>query len=99
VYEPISLYVLAAAGDSATVRERVAELRGRASGFAAAHTARAYALLGLGDTALALNELQHATDRREIWPNISAAELPVFDAVRDNPHFRALFRRVGLAAR
>jgi predicted Zn-dependent protease len=97
-YGPYTLYVLAATGDSATVRQRLAELQGSASGLAAPHTSRAYGLLGLGDTTRALDALQLATDRREMWPNISPAGLPAFDAVRQSSRFRALQHRVGVAA-
>ena len=97
-YEPYSLYVLAASGDTATIRQRLAELAGGKTGVPMIATAQAYAYLGLGDTAQALDAFERATDRREIWPNISPVELPAFDAVRESPRFWALLRRVGLTA-
>jgi serine/threonine-protein kinase len=96
--EPYSLYVLAVTGDSVKVRRRLAELTERGNRSAAPWTARAYALFGLGDTAGALDALKHATDNREIWPNISPDGLPVFDAVRDNPRYQALRKQVGFSA-
>ena len=99
LFEPYSLYVLAATGDSAKVRQRLATLSESGNPFAAPGTAQAYALLGLGDTARALDALERAIDRREVWPNISPVALPVFDAVRDSPRFRAMLKRAGLAAR
>jgi len=95
-HEPYSMFVLAATGDSATVRNRLDTLSKQ--NHAMLETARAYALLGFGDTTAALNALERATERREAWPTISYPALPVLDAVRDSPRFRALLRRVRLAA-
>jgi len=93
VIEPYMMYGLAATGDTAEVRKQLATLgpldsRGESS--------RAYALLGAGQTAAALDALERATDRKEVWPILSPPALPVFDRVRDNPRYLALLKRVGL---
>jgi hypothetical protein len=96
--EPYTLYVLAATGDTAEVQKRLATLAAPGNRFATPWTTRGYAFLGLGDTTRALDALTHATDRHEVWPNISPVGLPVFDAVRNSQRFRALRTRVGLPA-
>jgi hypothetical protein len=54
------------------------------------------ALLGIGDSARALDALERALDAREMWPsNLSLLE-PMYDPVRPSPRFAALLRRVGL---
>ena len=92
--ESYAMYAIAASGDTAEVRKRLATGSPADARF---ETARAYALLGFGDTSRALDALERATDRHEVWPTISLPSLPVFDAVRDNPRFRALLKRVGVA--
>jgi eukaryotic-like serine/threonine-protein kinase len=95
-YEAYALYLLAAAGDSATVRAQLATLSGSQLGSAAPETARAYALLGLGDTVGGLDALERGLANREVWPNISYTALPVFDAVRGSQRFQELRRRARL---
>jgi len=94
--EPYMVYALAASGDTAEVQRRLAKLT---PADTRRESSRAYALLAVGDTAAAFAAFERATDRHEIWPILSAPALPSFDKVRDNPHFRALLKRVGLASR
>jgi TolB-like protein/Flp pilus assembly protein TadD len=93
-FDPYTLFVLGASGDSATVRSRL-ELLDRTT-HPAVGTAQAYAYLGLGDTARGLAALERATVRREVWATFSPTALPVFDAVRDSPRFRAILGQAGL---
>jgi serine/threonine-protein kinase len=94
--EPYMLYGLGASGDTAEVQTLIAKFT---SLDTRTETSRAYAFLGLGDTARAFAALDRATDRHEVWPILSAPALPTFDRVRDTPRFRALLKRVGLATR
>ena len=61
-----------------------------------AHQTVAFAWLGIGDTARALDALERSTDSREIWPNWAPLIDPQYDGVRQSPRFAALVRRVGL---
>jgi hypothetical protein len=61
-----------------------------------AETATAFAMLGLGDTAQALDALKRATDAKEIWPMFFSERVGIFDGVRGSARFQALLRRVGL---
>jgi tetratricopeptide (TPR) repeat protein len=97
-YEPYTLYVLGASGDTATARARLATYESTGYKPGLMESARAYGLLGLRDTAQALTALERATERREVWPILGPTALPMFDEVRASPRFRALVRKVGLAS-
>jgi serine/threonine-protein kinase len=95
---PPTAYVLAAAGDSAVT---AAALKTSSSTRLApwmGHTRRAFAMLGVGDTAQALSEMEQATNAGEIWPSLHPYTDPVFNGIRNNARFHNLLRRVGLPA-
>jgi TolB-like protein/Tfp pilus assembly protein PilF len=89
-------YVIAKSGDRATALERLAELDARSPQPWLAETRRAFAYLGLGDTAKALTALERATDNRELWPVMLGEKAPMFDPVRESARYQALLRRIGL---
>jgi hypothetical protein len=97
-FNPMGAYVLAAAGDTGTVRQRLASAAQNPPGRTwMPQTFRAFGMLGLGDTTQALDALERATDAREIWPALHPASGRMFDGIRESARFRALLSRVGLA--
>ena len=92
----IRAYVHAVAGDHETARRIVREIEGRRPLPWSAEQTIAYAWLGIGDTARALDALERATTLREIWPNWTPLIDPLYDGVRRSPRFAELVRRVGL---
>ena len=98
-YNPMGLYALAAAGDTTAVRTRLERMSSDPKTTAIPQTARAFAMLGLGDTSQALDALERATAAREVWPALHPASSRVFDGVRESPRFRALLTRAGLTER
>jgi TolB-like protein/tetratricopeptide (TPR) repeat protein len=100
-YIPMVLYALAAAGDTATVMARLRAIPSnptRAS-TPTPETARAFSMLGIGDTTQALAALERATAAREIWPALFPTSSPMFDSIRGSPRFDSLLARVGLAGK
>ena len=95
-YNPMGLYALAAAGDTAAVMNRLDAIPGKTGRTWMPHTARAFGMLGLGDTAQALDALERATAAREIGPALQPSSSRVFDGVRGSARFRALLTKVGL---
>ena len=90
-----TLYVLAKTGDTAVVRERLAQMtKERITPWL--ESARLFGLLGTGDTALALNAMDRATANREAWPLFGAPADRMFDGVRGSPRFSAALRSMGL---
>jgi len=53
-------------------------------------------LLGARDSIGAIAALERATDAMENWPTLQSVRDHVFDAVRTNPRFHTLLRRVGI---
>ena len=89
----VTLYVLAATGDSAQVR---AKLRALDSLRPIPQGQKAYALLGLRDTAAALTALERATDGGEMWYSGIPTKDAMYASVRGSRRFEALLRRIGL---
>ena len=89
-------YVLAKSGDTARARQSLLRLDARPPAWGD-ESDRAFAYLGLGDTADALSALERATDAKELWP-LSMEEFdPALDPIRASARFRRLLERVGLA--
>ena len=94
---PINYYVIARSGDTTIARQLLKELDAEEPKRWLAETKRAYAYLGLGDTARALSALERATDAKELWPvNFSIFD-PAYDSIRRSARFQVLLRRVRLA--
>jgi TolB-like protein/Flp pilus assembly protein TadD len=98
-YNPLGLYALALAGDARAVRARLDTIASVPSTTSTPQSARAFALLGLGDTAQALDALERATAGREIWSALHPVSSRVFDGVRESARFHALLTQVGLTER
>ena len=100
-YIPMVLYALAAAGDTATVMARLRAIPSNPTrAFTPTpETARAFSMLGIGDTTQALEALERATAAREIWPALFPTSSPMFDSIRGSPRFDSLLARVGLAGK
>jgi len=94
-YQPTTLYVLGVTGDSATVRERLKALSGRRPRPGDFEIATAAALLGLRDTAGALDALERASKAKELW-FFGVNQRQVQAALRGNERYRALLAGVGL---
>ena len=91
-----AVYVHALAGDSATARATLRQIESERPRIWFTETAIAWMYFALGDTALGMNALERATVQRETWPTTWPLNDLIYDAVRDNPRFDALVRRVGL---
>jgi serine/threonine-protein kinase len=89
-------YVLAATGDTATVKARIAQLTEQRSAPLITERLRAYSLLGSRDTLGAIIAFERATDSNDVWPSRVPVSDPMFDPVRRHPRFQRLLRRVGL---
>src|SRR5260221_1252527 len=63
------------------------------------HISRAYAYLGMGDTARALTEMERGLDSGEIVPILIPLGDRQVDPVRHTARFAAILRRVGLEGR
>ena len=92
----IAFYLVGALGDTATVMSQLRKLEAQKSGSAFVATTRAFAMLGVGDTAQALRALEQAVEFREPWPTVNAPTDPVFSSLWPTARFQALMRRIGL---
>ncbi len=92
-----TIYVAAAADKPEVTRPRVEALLNRPPTPWIKHTVRSFAMLGLGDTAQALDELELATKQREIWPTILPQTDRILDGIRGSARFKRLLEQVGLA--
>jgi hypothetical protein len=90
-------YVIAKSGDPAEARQRLKVLDAKVPQPWMAESRRAFAYLGLGDTARALSALERATDGREIWHLDYGMADPIYASIRGSDRYRALLRRLGLA--
>ena len=90
------LYVLVATGDTATAMARLRKIESVRPRAWMAETARFNVMLGLGDTARALDALERATAAREIWPSTGPVPDPTFDVIRGSARFQAVLRQIGL---
>ena len=89
-------YLAAKTGDIESARRSLREIDAKRSlGWGDLGT-RAFAHLGLDDTASALAALERATDAKDDWPSSVSVIDPSFDAVRKSTRFQQLMRRTGL---
>jgi serine/threonine-protein kinase len=93
----IKEYLIAKSGDPATARRGLQKLDAETPQPWMAETRRAYAYLGLGDTAKALSAMERALDAKEDWPGPFSLFDPMFDPVRGSTRFQKLLRRVRLS--
>lgn len=89
-------YVLAKSGDAERARQSLGRLDARPPAWGD-ESDRAWAYLGLGDTANALSALERATVAKELWPLVSEEMIPALDPIRRSARFHKLLERVGLA--
>jgi len=92
----LRVIVLLARHDTAAVRQMVALRTGQTNSARLYFTLLAANSLMVGDTLLALDDLDKANERREAHLNLIAVE-SVWNPLRHNPRFRALIRELGLA--
>jgi tetratricopeptide (TPR) repeat protein len=95
-YDRITLWALAAIGDSATALARLRKLESQRPTPWLANTTRAYVMFGIGDTTAALEALERATDANELWPASGSTLAQIYDPVRSSARFHRLLRRVHL---
>jgi serine/threonine-protein kinase len=93
----LHIYLAGRVGDTAAARALLREFNAGPRDPTTVETDRAFAYLGLGDTASALSALERATDAGEIWGVMQPTAAPFFDPVRGSERFNALLRRIRLA--
>ncbi len=95
---PTTAYVLAATGLRGETIRRLDEAARRNPVAWMLNTNRGFAMLGLRDTAAAIDALEQATNAGEIWPSLHPVSDPMFDDLRKSARFVSLLKRVGLSA-
>jgi len=95
-FNAMTAYVLQAVGDTAKAAAIRKTILAMSDTVWMIHTARAFAFLGMQDTAKALTELEAAFAVREIFPNWLPLHERIFDRVRHSPRFAAVLRGYGL---
>jgi serine/threonine-protein kinase len=92
----IDANVRATMGDRETAARVVREMERQSPRPWMSELVIAYASLARGDTTRALNALEAATAKGEIWPSFMPLVDEMYDAVRPSARFANLVRRVGL---
>ena len=95
-YDRVTLWALAAIGDTATALARLGELESKRPTPWLAATTRAYVMFGIGDTTAAMAALERATAANELWPASGSVLDPIYDPVRSSARFHEILRRVNL---
>ena len=89
-------FQLAKAGDLEGARQLLHAMEARRPAEWGDESRRAFAYLGLGDTASALTAFERATAANELWPLSMPVADPTYDSIRRSARFRELLERVGL---
>lgn len=92
----MTAYIFEKTGDTARARAIRKNLDEMPDTTWLVHTMRAYAYLGVPDTAKALSEMEEALAQREIFPQTMFFVERVLDPVRNSARFAAILRRAGL---
>jgi eukaryotic-like serine/threonine-protein kinase len=95
---PSRVYVLSVQGDTSEVMNRIRAAEDQLPRPGLIGLARAYAMLGIRDTAGAMAALDRATTDGEMWPSIQSVIDPVYWPLWPSARFKALRERVGLGA-
>ncbi len=92
---PWIAWVLGATGDRAGVSSLIREVEAQRGRNASADITIAFAALGAGDTARALDALERGARDREAVGFMAPFGLPAYDALRGNARFAAVIRAFG----
>ena len=95
----MTAYVLAKAGNAARAAQIRAQLDAEPDSTWMIHTGRAFAYLGIGDTAKVLREMEVAFVQGEQIAQWVPFIDPMFDSIRRSERFANIVRRAGLEGR